>query len=109
MSTLDPEFTLQRSSRDAAAMADRVAAWLATQLPAGAAPEVTLHAGSDSNGMSSETILADVSWTEEGDRRTHAFVVRMAPSAEDVPVFAAYRLDHQYDAIRLVHELSDVP
>jgi aminoglycoside phosphotransferase (APT) family kinase protein len=33
----------------------------------------------------------------------------MAPSAEDVPVFSSYRLDHQYDAIRLVGELSDVP
>ena len=109
MSTLDPEFTLQRSSRDAAAMADRVSAWLATQLPDGAEPEVVLSGGSDANGMSNETILADVTWTEEGQRRTHGFVVRMAPSAEDVPVFPAYRLDHQYDAIRLVEERSDVP
>jgi aminoglycoside phosphotransferase (APT) family kinase protein len=114
MSTLDPappdgQFTLQRSSRDAAAMADRVAAWLATQLPDGAEPEVVLSGGSDANGMSNETILADVTWTEEGHRRTHGFVVRMAPSAEDVPVFPAYRLDHQYDAIRLVGERSDVP
>ena len=109
MSTLDPEFTLQRSSRDAASMAGQVAAWLATQLPAGAEPEVVFSGGSDANGMSSETILADVTWTEDGERTTHGFVVRMAPSAEDVPVFAAYRLDHQYDAIRLVDQLSDVP
>jgi aminoglycoside phosphotransferase (APT) family kinase protein len=109
MSTLDPEFTLQRSSRDAASTADRVAAWLATQLPTGAEPEVALGGGSDANGMSNETVLADVTWTETGERRTQGFVVRMAPSAEDVPVFPAYRLDHQYDAIRLVHELSDVP
>jgi aminoglycoside phosphotransferase (APT) family kinase protein len=107
--TLDPEFTLQRSSRDAGAMADRTAAWLATQLPPGAEPEVVLSGGSDANGMSNETILADVTWTEDGERRTHGFVVRMAPSAEDVPVFPAYRLDHQYDAIRLVDERSDVP
>jgi aminoglycoside phosphotransferase (APT) family kinase protein len=106
---VDPDFSMQRSSRDAAAMAGAVAAWLATQLPDGAEPDVTLNAGSDSNGMSSETILADVTWTEEGERRTRGFVVRMAPSAEDVPVFASYRLDHQYDAIRLVGELSDVP
>lgn len=105
----DPDFTLQRSSRDAAAMADQLAAWLATQLPAGAEPAVVLNAGSDANGMSSETILADVSWTEGGERRTGGFVVRMAPSAADVPVFASYRLDHQYDAIRLVDQLSDVP
>jgi aminoglycoside phosphotransferase (APT) family kinase protein len=105
----DESFTLQRSSRDAASMAGQVAAWLATQLPEGAEPEVSLHAGSDANGMSSETILADVTWTEGGERRTHGFVVRMAPSPQDVPVFSSYRLDHQYDAIRLVHELTDVP
>jgi aminoglycoside phosphotransferase (APT) family kinase protein len=105
----DPEFILQRSSRDAATMAGQVEAWLATQLPAGAEPEVSLSAGSDANGMSSETILADVTWTEDGERRTQGFVVRLAPSAEDVPVFASYRLDHQYDALRLVDDLSDVP
>lgn len=105
----DEHFTLQRSSRDAAAMAEQLAAWLETQLPAGAAPAVVLHTGSDANGMSSETILADVTWTEDGSLRQGAFVVRMAPSALDVPVFSSYRLDHQYDAIRLVGELSDVP
>jgi aminoglycoside phosphotransferase (APT) family kinase protein len=68
-----------------------------------------LSGGSDANGMSSETILADVTWTEDGHRRTGAFVVRMAPAAQDVPVFASYRLDHQYDALRLVDQLSDVP
>jgi aminoglycoside phosphotransferase (APT) family kinase protein len=104
-----PEFTLQRSSRDAAAMAGQVAAWLGTQLPEGAEPEVAFASGSDANGMSSETILADVTWTEDGRRRTEAFVVRMAPAEGDVPVFPAYRLDHQYDAIRLVAERSDVP
>jgi len=102
-------FTLQRSSRDAGAMAGQVAVWLETQLPAGAEPEVVLSGGSDANGMSSETILADVTWKEEGARRTGGFVVRMAPSADDVPVFASYRLDHQYDAIRLVEQLSEVP
>jgi aminoglycoside phosphotransferase (APT) family kinase protein len=106
---VDPDFSLKRSSRDAAAMAGTMAAWLAAQLPAGAEPEVVLSGGSDANGMSSETILADVAWTEDGERRTGGFVVRLAPSAEDVPVFASYRLDHQYDALRLVGELTDVP
>jgi aminoglycoside phosphotransferase (APT) family kinase protein len=108
-SVADEPYTMRRSSRDPAAMADRIAAWLATQLPSGAAPEVALGGGSDANGMSSETVVADVSWTEDGERRTGSYVIRMAPSAEDVPVFSSYRLDHQYDAIRLVGELTDVP
>jgi aminoglycoside phosphotransferase (APT) family kinase protein len=102
-------FTLQRSSRDTGAMASRIAAWLQTQLPAGADTHVVLAAGSDANGMSSETILADVEWTEAGQRRRGEYVVRMAPAAHDVPVFASYRLDHQHEALRLVHRLSDVP
>jgi aminoglycoside phosphotransferase (APT) family kinase protein len=101
-------FALQRSSRDGAALAAAVADWLHTQLPDGAAPEVTFSGASDANGMSSETILADVRWTEGGTRRSGEYVVRMAPSAADVPVFAAYGLDHQYDTLRLVHELTDV-
>jgi aminoglycoside phosphotransferase (APT) family kinase protein len=105
----DEQFTLQRSSRDTAAMADEMARWLRTQLPPGADPEVSLSGGSDANGMSSETIVADVVWTQDGEHRAEALVVRMAPSADDVPVFSSYRLDHQHEVIRLVGELSDVP
>src|SRR3954452_18898431 len=90
-------------------MAEAITTWLTTQLPDGAEPAVNLLGGSDANGMSSETIPADVSWTEDGQRHSGGYVVRIAPSADDVPVFSSYRLDHQYDAIRLVHELSDVP
>lgn len=100
---------LTRSSRDTDAMATTLTGWLAGLLPAGADPEVALSGASDSNGMSSETILADVTWTEGGSRDTHGFVIRMAPAPQDVPVFQTYRLDHQYEAIRLVGELSDVP
>ena len=105
--------TLTRSSRDTDAMAAKLATWLGGQLGEGADVEIALSGASDSNGMSSETILADISWTEvgpEGPQRTsHGFVMRMAPAAQDVPVFQSYRLDHQYEAIRLVGELSDVP
>lgn len=90
-------------------MAATLTGWLNDQLGAGADVEVALSGASDSNGMSSETILADVTWTEGGTREEHAFVIRMAPAPQDVPVFQTYRLDHQYEAIRLVGELSDVP
>lgn len=105
----DPDFHLQRSSRDPEKMGRQIGAWLATQLPPGSEPEVVLSGSSEANGMSSETVLADVSWTEDGVRRTGEFVVRIAPDAQDVPVFSTYRPDHQHDAIRLVGELSDVP
>ncbi|MCW2784295.1 MAG: aminoglycoside phosphotransferase [Marmoricola sp.] len=90
-------------------MAATLTPWLASQLPAGADPSVVLSGASDSNGMSSETILADITWTEDGAARSGAYVMRMAPAATDVPVFRQYRLDHQHEAIRLVGELTDVP
>ncbi len=105
---VSPDLRLQRSSRDADAMAAVLTGWLAGELP-GSDPEVRLSGGSDANGMSSETILADVAWTEDGVRREGAFVIRIAPAADDVPVFREYRLDHQYEVLRLVGELAEVP
>jgi aminoglycoside phosphotransferase (APT) family kinase protein len=103
------DMTMQRSSRDQAAVHDRLEEWLATVLPDGAEPEVTLHAGVDSNGMSSETVILDVTWTEGGERRTSEYVARVAPAPEDLPPFPEYRLQDQYDAMRLAGELTDVP
>jgi len=103
------DMTLQRSSRDARDVPARLAAWLATHLPPGADPRVTLHSGSEANGMSSETMLLDVGWTEEGVLRSGRYVARVAPAPEDFPVFPEYALAEQYDAIRLVGELTDVP
>ena len=100
---------MQRSSRDSANAAERLAEWLATVLPDGADPVVTLHSGIDANGMSSETLILDAAWTEDGERRDGEYVARVAPAAEDVPVFPHYELQDQYDAMRLVGEQTDVP
>lgn len=108
-SELPAEMTLQRSSRDQVVVHDRLEAWLATVLPEGADPAVTLLAGVDSNGMSSETVLLDVTLTEDGQRVTGAYVARVVPAPEDLPVFEEYRLGDQYDAMRLAAELTDVP
>lgn len=103
------DMTLQRSSRDQAAVHDRLEEWLASVLPPGADPAVTLHEGIHTNGMSSETVLLDVEATEDGERRSRAYVARVAPAPEDLPVFPSYRLADQYDAMRLAAELTDVP
>jgi aminoglycoside phosphotransferase (APT) family kinase protein len=103
------ELKMQRSSRDAAAVPGLLADWLATLLPTGAEPEVTLHSGIDANGMSSETLVLDATWTEGGTRSTRAYVARVAPSLQDFPVFPTYALQDQYDAMRIVGEVTDVP
>lgn len=101
--------TLQRSSRDAEDLRARLTAWLAAELPPGAEPEVVIHEGIQTNGMSSETVLLGITSTEDGTRSTREYVARVAPAPEDLPVFAEYRLTDQYDAMRLAGELAGVP
>ena len=103
------DFAMQRSSRDAANVPKLLADWLATELPRGAEPTVTLHSGIDANGMSSETLVLDATWAEHGEQRSGEYVARVAPAAEDVPVFPTYRLRDQYDAMRIAGERSAVP
>ena len=103
------DLKMQRSSRDATTLPTRLAEWLSTVLPEGADPVVTLHSGIDANGMSSETIVLDVDWTEGGEAKHGEYVARVAPAAHDLPVFAHYELQDQYDAMRIVAEQTVVP
>ncbi|MGH3362027.1 MAG: phosphotransferase family protein [Nocardioides sp.] len=103
------DFRVQRSSRDASTVPDRLATWLATVLPEGADPVVTLEGGVDTTGMSSETLVLDAAWTQAGGPRIGRFVARVAPADDDVPVFPGYDLPGQYDVMRLVGELTEVP
>jgi aminoglycoside phosphotransferase (APT) family kinase protein len=103
------DMTLQRSSRDQATVRERLEEWLARVLPPGSEPEVTLHEGVQTNGMSSETVLLAITATEQGARTTKEYVARVAPDAADLPVFPSYRLQDQYDAMRLAGELAGIP
>lgn len=103
------DLKLQRTSRDAATVPALLADWLTTLLPLGAEPEVVLHSGVDANGMSSETLIFDATWTENGSRDVHEYVARVAPDPAEFPVFPTYALQDQYDAMRLVAELTEVP
>lgn len=118
---------LQRSARDTGTIPALLSEWLSTQM--GRTPRITVDSGVDSNGMSSETIIVTGSWDdaveddalEDGALEDDAvedgagapleqkWVVRVAPTVEDVPVFPRYRMDHQFDVIRMVSELTDVP
>ncbi len=100
---------LQHSSRDLTTLPSVMSQWLSTVMPGGVVPEVTVDSGVDANGMSSETIILTARWQQGGRPEEQKWVARVAPSAADVPVFPTYRLDHQFDVIRLVGELTDVP
>ena len=96
---------LQHSSRDTGALPEQLSQWLAAALPGRDAPQITIENGVDANGMSSETILLTARWGDDEQR----LVARVAPTDTDVPVFSSYRLDHQFELMRLVDELTDVP
>jgi aminoglycoside phosphotransferase (APT) family kinase protein len=105
---------LQRSSRDVTTLPTVLSHWLSTVMPGGVTPKVTVESGVDSNGMSSETIILTGRWEQDGadgatQRVEQKWVARVAPTEADVPVFPTYRLDHQFEVMRLAAELTDVP
>ena len=100
---------LNRTSRDVTTLPSVMSQWLSTVIPGGPTPDVTVESGIDANGMSSETIVLTGTWEQDGRPTEQKWVARVAPSAADVPVFPSYRLDHQFEVIRLVGELTDVP
>ena len=100
---------LEHSSRDLSTLPAVMSRWLSTVLDGEAEPDITVESGVDANGMSSETIILTGRWTEDGRTQEQKWVARVAPTSEDVPVFSSYRMDHQFDVIRLVQEQTDVP
>jgi aminoglycoside phosphotransferase (APT) family kinase protein len=100
---------LQRSARDISSLPGVMSQWLSTMMPGATRPQVTVESGVDSNGMSSETIILTGRWDADGEAHEEKWVARVAPAEADVPVFSSYRMDHQFDVIRLVGEMTDVP
>lgn len=105
----DRAYGVVRSSRDPAALRDALQRWLRVRLDPDADPRVTSLAGTDANGMSSDTTMFTAVWNEAGDLRERRLVARLAPAPEDVPVFPSYDLQLQWDVITLVQEATSVP
>ena len=98
-----------KSSRDPVELRARMQKWITSRLPEAAEPQVGEITSPSATGMSSETLLFDAEWTEEGARERRSFVARVAPEVADVPVFREYDLEKQFRAIRLAGEHSAVP
>jgi aminoglycoside phosphotransferase (APT) family kinase protein len=95
--------------RDFSQLSNVLSLWLPTVMTSGVLPDITVGSGPESNGVSSETIFVTASWTANGVPEQRKFVVRMVPSEDHVPMYPSYRLDHQFDTMRKVAELADVP
>jgi aminoglycoside phosphotransferase (APT) family kinase protein len=99
----------QISTRDRDELRGRLEAWLSAQLPADARPVVSGLDAPERNGMSSETILFELTATEHGDRRMVPYVARLAPEESAVPVFPTYDFDKQFRVMQLVADRTAVP
>ncbi|WP_024794478.1 phosphotransferase family protein [Tomitella biformata] len=104
------EFSRPSDSRHAPdALGRGLQTWLAAQLGGVGDVSVTDVRVPDANGMSSETVLFDAEWTEDGVRSRHRLVARIAPGDSAVPIFPHYDLDQQFRIMRTVGESSPVP
>jgi aminoglycoside phosphotransferase (APT) family kinase protein len=107
--TYEPGEANQRpktSTRDRAQLHDRLVTWLGAKVDA---PHVSELVVPESNGMSSETLLFEASWQENGKLRTQACAARLRPDPANAPVFPVYDLERQYRVMGLVAERSSVP
>ena len=94
------------STRDRAALERALETWLAGRLPGA---RVSAMSVPESNGMSSETVLFEVEWTDDGRLRHRRCAARLAPDPAAVPVFPVYDLERQFTVMRLVGARAAVP
>ena len=100
---------LTTSSRDRDRTRADLERWLATRLGPDADATITDFVVPEANGMSSETILFDADWTEDGERSSHRLVMRLAPADDSFPVFPQYDLTKQFETMRLIAQHTSIP
>jgi aminoglycoside phosphotransferase (APT) family kinase protein len=98
-----------RSSRDKEVFRARLEQALAEHLPGAIDHRVGDLSGTSATGMSSETLLFEATWEEDGEVRSERLVARVAPESHDVPVFPEYDMAGQFRTIQTVAALTDVP
>ncbi len=103
---------LRRTSRDLEQLRFALQGWLLGRMPAEAShlqiPQLTTSAAT---GMSSETVLFPADLARHRRPRSHRGpgLPDRAALRSDVPVFPTYDMRGQFEAIRLVGELTSVP
>jgi aminoglycoside phosphotransferase (APT) family kinase protein len=122
----DAETSKRVQTRDREDVRRRLESWFTARLGPGAEPEVSGLDVPSSNGMSSDTVLFDLTHggdgidgidgidrggadSGRGGRATERLVARLAPEASAVPVFPSYDFAMQFAVMRLVAERTGVP
>ena len=94
------------STRDRHHLHRRLLGWFATKVPE---PEISELVVPETNGMSSETLLFDASWSTDHGRVAQPCAARLRPDPANAPVFPVYDLERQYRVMALVAGHSTVP
>ncbi len=94
-------------TRDFDRTRDQLTGWLARRLPGGARPELSTLEIPQGAGHSNETVLFDVSWRDDGARRSQRLVARIRPSGRGV--FPEYDMRLQYRCMDVLRRRTDVP
>jgi len=97
------------STRDRDDIAARLAEWLRATTGAEELPVVSGLAAPDKGGLSSDTLLANMSWKAGGTSHDRRVVVRLPPPVDAWPVFPAYDLGRQAAAMEAVRRGTSVP
>ena len=88
--------------RDLGVLSGELGAWLAQQMPAASNIRVDNLDYPRGAGMSHETILFDMHWSEGGEQHSQGLVVRIKP--ESFTVFPDDLFDEQYQLMKVLHE-----
>jgi aminoglycoside phosphotransferase (APT) family kinase protein len=99
----------QTSTRDRAELREGLVRWFVDHLPPGAHPQVSDLGGPSQTGMSSETLLFEVVWRQDGETRAERCAARLRPEPGAMPVFPSYDLERQFRVMRLTGERTAVP
>ncbi len=97
------------STRDLQVVQRKLTAWFERTLPPGSQPRLSPLRQPAKAGMSSETLLFDMTWLENGVVREGSFVGRLPPPTDACPLFPSYDFDLQVSVMRLVGARSGVP
>ncbi len=92
------------STRDYDQLRAQLEGWLQERLPGATVSELVVP---ESNGMSSETVLFDLS--VPGESQPRGLVARIAPDPAADPVFQTYDMERQFRTMQMVAEHTDVP
>jgi len=104
---LDEETARPRTStRDPDDLRRRLVVWLGDRVPD---PEIPALDAPTTNGMSSETLLFDATWTDPAGPVTQSFAARLQPDPAAMPVFPVYDLSAQHRVMELVRLRTGVP